>query len=98
MAGICTNNETRTDATCNHRNVVINLDGTEITLHTSDQELDVMSWTAEDQRQFVLLGLKRLRVLGLNLEDALNRVTNGEEATCQLAALFVLVLLSFRVV
>jgi hypothetical protein len=40
-----------------------------------------MAWSEEEKRQFILLGLKRLRVLGLALDDAIGRVTNGEEAT-----------------
>lgn len=81
MAGICTNSVRKSGAGCDHRTVTIALDGSSLDLHTGEAELDAMPWTDVEQRQFLLLGLKRLRVAGLALDGAINRVTNGDEAT-----------------
>jgi hypothetical protein len=81
MAAICTNSIRKSGAGCDHRTVTVNLDGESLDLHTGERDLDAIAWDDETKRQFVLLGLKRLRVLGLSLDDAIGRVTNGEEAT-----------------
>jgi hypothetical protein len=81
MAAICTNSIRKSGAGCDHRTVTVDLDGESIDLHTGERDLDAIAWDDETKRQFVLLGLKRLRVLGLSLDDAIGRVTNGEEAT-----------------
>lgn len=81
MAGICTAHFRKSGAGCDHRTVTVNLDGTTITVDTGEGELDALPWTDDEKRQFVLLGLKRLRVLGLALDDSVGRVSNGEEAT-----------------
>lgn len=81
MAGICTNSTRRGGGSCDHRDVVVSLDGESITLDTGEHNLDSMAWGDAEKRQFVLLGLKRLRVLGLALDSAVGRITNGEEAT-----------------
>lgn len=82
MSGICTSSSRKNGAGCDHRAVTVDLDGESIALEVSEGELDQMPWTAAEKRQFVLLGLKRLRALGgLALDGAVGRVTNGEEGT-----------------
>lgn len=81
MASICTSSTRKNGATCDHRLISVALDGANIDLHVTQAELDDMPWTAEEQRQFVLLGLKRLRVLGQALDSLAGRVISGEEAT-----------------
>lgn len=81
MAGICTGSTRKSGAGCDHRTVTVDLDGTVVTVHTGERDLDAMPYGDAEKTQLVLLGLKRLRVLGLLLDDAVNRVTNGEEAT-----------------
>lgn len=81
MAGICTNSIRKSGAGCDHRLVTVALDGESFDLHTMEAEIDAMPWTEAEKRQFILLGLKRLRTLGMTLDAAVGRVTNGEEAT-----------------
>lgn len=81
MSGICTAHSRKNGAGCDHRSVTVSLDGESFSLDTGESELDQMSWTDVEKRQFILLGLKRLRVLGLSLDNIVGRVTNGEEAT-----------------
>ena len=81
MAGICTSSIRKSGPGCDHRTVTVVLDGEEFVLDTGEGALDAMSWTAEEKIQFILLGLKRLRTLGLALDNAVGLVTNGEEAT-----------------
>jgi hypothetical protein len=81
VAGICTNSTRKYGAGCDHRTVVVSLDGESFTLDTGEHELDAMPWTSEQKRQLILLGLKRLRVSGLALDDAIGRVTNGDEGS-----------------
>jgi hypothetical protein len=81
MAGICTASTRLNGAGCDHRTVTVSLDGESFEFATGEHLLDEMAWTADEKRQFILLGLKRLRTLGLTLDAAVNRVTNGDEAT-----------------
>jgi len=81
MAGIVTNHLRKGGAGCDHRAVTVDLDGTIINLDTMEAELDAQPWTDVEKRQFVLLSLKRLRVLGVTLDAAIGRVCIGEEAT-----------------
>ncbi len=81
MAGICTAHVRKNGAGCDHRTVTVNLDGESIAISTGEGELDDMPWTTEEKKRFILLGLKRLRVLGLALDNAVGRVTNGEEGS-----------------
>jgi hypothetical protein len=81
MAGICTASTRLNGAGCDHRTVTVSLDGESFEFATGEHLLDAMAWTADEKRQFILLGLKRLRTLGLTLDAAVNRVTNGDEAT-----------------
>jgi hypothetical protein len=81
VAGVCTNSTRINGAGCDHRQVVVALDGQAINLETTEAKLDADPWGDEQKRQFILLGLKRLRTLGLSLDAAVGRVTNGEEAT-----------------
>lgn len=81
MAGICITSVRKSGAGCDHRTIVVDVDGTPVTVDTSEFELDAMPWGDDEKRQFALLGLKRLRTLGLAMDDAVGRVPNGEEAT-----------------
>lgn len=81
MAGICVTSVRKGGGNCDHRTVTVSLDGEPIVVDTMEAELDEMAWTEKEKRQFILLGLKRLRILGLALDNAAGRVTNGEEAT-----------------
>lgn len=81
MAGICTISTRQNGAGCDHRNVTISLDGEDVALHIGERDLDAMSWEAEDKRTFIMYCLKRARVLGLQLDEAVGRVIHGEEAT-----------------
>jgi hypothetical protein len=81
MAGICTNSIRRGGPTCDHRTITVLLDGESITLDTGEGDLDGMAWDDAAKKLFLRLGLKRLRALGLALDNAIGRVTNGEEAT-----------------
>ena len=81
MAGICTNSIRKSGAGCDHRTVTVNLDGESIAIETGEGPLDELPWDDANKRLFILLGLKRLRTLGLALDNAIGRVTNGEEGT-----------------
>jgi len=81
MAGICLTSIRRGGAGCDHRTVTVNLDGTVISLDIGEGQLDNMLWTDVEKEEFVRLGLKRLRTLGLALDNAVGLVTNGEEGT-----------------
>ena len=81
MAGICISSIRKSGAGCDHRAVTVNIDGEEIVVETGEDILDQMTWGDEEKKQFILLGLKRLRSLGLALDNAPGRVINGEEAT-----------------
>lgn len=81
MAGIVVTSVRKSGAGCDHRLVTVSLDSESFEVHTGEGELDAMPWTDAEKKQFILLGLKRLRVLGLALDDAPGRVCNGEEAT-----------------
>lgn len=79
MPGICTNSTRKSGAGCDHRIVTVSLDGESIEVHTGEDDLDAITWDADAKRQFILLGLKYLRERGLTLDQAIGRVTNGEE-------------------
>jgi hypothetical protein len=79
VAGICTNSTRQGGPGCDHRNVEVLLDGETLSVHTGERELDDIPWDDATKKHFILLGLKRLRVLGLELDSAIGRVTNGEE-------------------
>lgn len=81
MAGTVTAHARKHGPACDHRSVTVNLDGEAITLDAEERRLDEMAWDDDAKRQFILLGLKRLRVLGLALDDSVGRCCNGEEAT-----------------
>ncbi len=81
MPGIVTASIRRSGAGCDHRTVTVNLDGSSFEIDTGEGVLDGMPWDADAKRQFILLGLRRLRALGLTLDDAVNRVTNGDEGS-----------------
>jgi hypothetical protein len=81
MAGLCITSVRKGGAGCDHRALSVTMDGVPLAVDISEAELDALPWNAETQRQLVVLGLKRLRVLGLALDNAAGRVTNGEEAT-----------------
>ena len=81
MAGICTGSVRRGGPGCDHRDVTVLLDGDIFIVDTGDGDLDAMTWTAEDKLQFIRLGLKRLRALGLSLDNVVGRVINGEEGS-----------------
>jgi hypothetical protein len=57
----------------------VSLDGENFTFSTGEGELDAMAWGDAEKRQLILLGLKRLRVAGLALDDSVGRVCNGDE-------------------
>lgn len=75
MAGICTASTSPNN--CSHRSLTINLDGTAITVPMVDVTDPL---TAEELRQFVIFGIRRLRASGVLLSTFLNRVTHGDEA------------------
>lgn len=81
MAGICNSVTPWVGAGCGHRDIVVSLDGQQFSFHTSEPDIDSQPWTDDEKRQFIRMGLKRLRTLGLSLDAAVGRVTNGEEAT-----------------
>ena len=81
MAGICISSVRKSGAGCDHRALTITLDSENIVVETGEELLDQMAWGPDEKQQFVLLALKRLRALGLSLDDATGRVINGEEAT-----------------
>lgn len=81
MPGICTSANRKNGPACEHRAVVVALDGESFTFDITTGELDEVSWTAEQKRQFVLWGLRRLRAAGLTLDQIVGRVTNGDEGT-----------------
>lgn len=81
MAGICINHVRRGGGNCDHRDVTVTLDGQTFVIDTGEGKLDQITWDDETKKQFILLGLKRLRALGLALDDVIGRCTNGEEAT-----------------
>lgn len=81
MAGICTNSIRKNGPGCDHRSVTVTLDGQQFVLDTGEHALDAMAWDDAAKQQFILLGLKRLRALGLSLDNAIGRVIAGEEAT-----------------
>lgn len=81
MAGICTSHVRRNGPGCDHRTVTVSLDGESFDFDTGEGNLDALPWDDAAKRQFILLGLRRLRSLGLALDDSVGRVTNGQEAT-----------------
>jgi hypothetical protein len=81
VAGIVTTHARRGGAGCDHRDVVVTLDGEAFAFDTGEGPLDALPWDADAKRQFVLLALRRLRALGLSLDAAVGRICCGEEAT-----------------
>ena len=81
MSGICTNSIRKSGAGCDHRTVTVNLDGESIAIETGEGPLDDLPWDEANKRLFILLGLKRLRTLGLVLDNAIGSVTNGVEGS-----------------
>jgi hypothetical protein len=81
MAGVCTGHVRKSGPGCDHRSVTVALDGETFVLDTGERELDAQAWDDAAKREFIRLGLRRLRALGLALDDAVGRVCNGEEAT-----------------
>jgi hypothetical protein len=81
MAGICTDHFRKNGPTCDHRLVTVVLDGETFQIETEEAAIDESPWTRVEQELFIRLGLKRLRTLGLPLDNIIGRVTNGEEAT-----------------
>ena len=81
MAGIVVGHLRKSGAGCDHRTVTVNLDGETFVIDTGEGELDDLPWGADEKRRFIVLGLKRLRALGLALDNSIGRVINGEEAT-----------------
>lgn len=88
MAGICISSIRKSGPGCDHRTVTVDLDGTTVTLHTSEAELDAVglgdrlpsAWATLTVRDLMsLLELKRRRVAGLALDDAVGRCINGDE-------------------
>lgn len=79
MAGICTAHSRKGGAGCDHRTVTVSLDGESFTFDTGESELDASLWTADQKREFIRLGIRRLRHLGLSLDNIVGLVTNGEE-------------------
>lgn len=57
------------------------MDSDTITIHTTDDELDSQPWTIEEKTQLLRLELKRRRVAGFVLSQALNRVIVGDEGS-----------------
>ena len=81
MSGICTSSVRKNGPLCDHRSLAVNLDGESFSFDTGEAELDAMPWDTESKRHFVLLGLRRLRFMGLALDDAPGIVINGGEGT-----------------
>lgn len=81
MAAICTSHSRENGIGCDHRIIIVNLDGNNLQFKIREAELDEMSWTDEDKIQAIKYGLKRLRVAGLSLDNAIGRIIIGEEAT-----------------
>lgn len=90
MAGIVTNSVRKSHATDGHRVVAVLLDGEEITHEFFDETFDALDWNeplpSEIQRLsakqiWAFLGLKKLRLSGVPIENFTGRVANGEEAT-----------------
>lgn len=81
MAGICTASTRVGGPQCDHRTVTIDLDGEPIIINLTEIDLDTLAWDEDAKRLFVTLGLKRRRMNGLALDDAVGHVTNGDEGT-----------------
>ena len=75
MAGICTS--TTSPNNCTHRVLTVTLDGTPVTIRTTDVADPL---TAEELEQLVSLGVRRLRASGVTMANFLNRVIHGDEA------------------
>jgi len=90
MAGICTNSTRINGSGCDHRSIAVALDGESIVDQFIGADLDAADWNdvihsdwygLTLKQLFVRLGIKYARLRGIALDDLLNRVTNGEEAT-----------------
>jgi len=78
MAAICTDSVSPNN--CGHRTITVNLDGTPVTIHTSDADM-LAPLTADELALLVRLTARRLRQSGVTLANFLNRVCLGDEAT-----------------
>lgn len=90
MAGICTNSVRKSHATDVHRVVTVALDGESLATELDAEWFDALDWNAQLPLEwrhitlkelYVLLGIKKLQVGGVLIENLKDRVTNGEEAT-----------------
>lgn len=81
MAGICTAHSRKNGPGCDHRTMTVVLDGESFTFDMEERELDATPWTAAEKKLLIKLGLKRLRVLGLALDNVVGRVTTGDEGS-----------------
>jgi hypothetical protein len=79
LAGICT--DTTSPGSCSHRTVIVNLDGTPITVHMHETDA-ATPLTTEEKEQLIRLTIRRLNaVSSVTLANLLNRVCVGDEAT-----------------
>lgn len=66
---------------CGHRDVTLTLDGVQhVFSEVNDAELSI-ALTTDETRAFLLLAMRYLRSKGVTLQNFLNRVVVGEEAT-----------------
>lgn len=78
MPDICTGSTNPTG--CGHYQVVVDVDGTPVALHVSDDEM-AEPLTPDELSMYVRLSVRRLRASGVPLAELAGRVTRGEEAT-----------------
>lgn len=82
MAGVVTGSVRRGGAGCDHRTITVNQDGKTHEFDVGEADLDAIPWGPDQERQYALWGLRRLRAQSsIALDNIVGRTVTGEEAS-----------------